>query len=118
MGHRRITTTDTEIGGVAVPEGTKIVMLFGSAHRDDKHFPEADRFDVRRRNADEHLTFGKGVHFCLGAPLARMEFQLVLELLTELAPTMRLVEPQTFPYQANVLWRSLEKLLVEPNPPV
>ncbi len=115
MGHRRIATTDTEIGGVAVAAGTKIVMLFGSAHRDNEHFPDADRFDVRRANADEHLTFGKGVHFCLGAPLARLEFQLVLELLTELTPRMRLVDPQPFPYQANVLWRSLEQLLVEPG---
>jgi len=116
LGHRRITTCDTEIGGVALPEGSRIIMLFGSAHRDPAHFPAPDELDVERDNAGTHLTFGKGAHFCLGAPLARMEFEIVLELLTEHAPAMRRVEGQAFPYAGNALWRTLSELLVEPRP--
>jgi cytochrome P450 len=116
LGHRRITTRDTEVGGVVLPEGSRLVMLFGSAHRDPAHFDEPDAFDVHRENADTHLTFGKGAHFCLGAPLARMEFEVVLELLTEHAPEMRLVEDQEFAYAGNALWRTLTQLLVVPRP--
>jgi cytochrome P450 len=116
LGHRRITTSATEIGGVPLPEGARIIMLFGSANRDPAHFPAPDDFDVRRDNAGTHLVFGKGVHFCLGAPLARMEFEIVLELLTEHAPEMCLVEGQAFPYAGNALWRTLGELLVEPRP--
>jgi cytochrome P450 len=113
LGWRRITTVATEVGGVAVPEGAKIVMLFASAHRDAAHFPDPDVLDVRRPNAVDHLSFGKGVHFCLGAPLARLEVRIVLELLTELAPDLRLVPGQSPAYSPNVLFRTLEHLLVE-----
>lgn len=116
LGHRRITTCATLVGGVEIPEGARIILLFGSAHRDPEHFPDPDDFDVRRENAGTHLTFGKGVHFCLGAPLARLEFQIVLELLTEHAPAMRLMPDQAFPYAGNALWRTLSELIVEPRP--
>jgi cytochrome P450 len=116
LGHRRIATRDTEISGVPLPQGARIIMLFGSAHRDPGHFAQPDEFDVQRDNAATHLSFGKGVHFCLGAPLARMEFQIVLELLTEQAPRLRLVADQTFPYAGNAMWRTLSELLVEPRP--
>jgi cytochrome P450 len=115
MGHRRLAATDTEIGGVAVPAGAKLVLLFASAGRDARHFAHPDAFDVHRANAVEHLTFGKGVHFCLGAPLARLELRIVLELLTELTPEMQLVEGQTFEYSPNALFRSLRALLVTPG---
>lgn len=116
LGHRRITTRETEVGGVPLPEGARVIMLFGSAHRDPAHFVEPDTFDVHRGNADTHLVFGKGAHFCLGAPLARMEFEVVLELLTEHAPAMRLVDHQEFPYAGNAMWRTLSQLLVVPRP--
>jgi cytochrome P450 len=115
MGHRRLVARDTHIGGVPVPAGAKLVLLFASAGRDADHFARPDEFDVHRSNAGEHLAFGKGVHFCLGAPLARLELQIVLELLTELTPAMRLVEGQTFEYSANALFRSLRHLLVAPG---
>jgi hypothetical protein len=115
MGHRRLAATDVEIGGVPVPAGAKLILLFASAGRDAQQFPVPDAFDVHRVNAVDHLTFGKGVHFCLGAPLARMELRIVLELLTELTPEMRLVEGQTFEYSPNALFRSLRALLVEPR---
>lgn len=116
LGHRRVTTSATEVGGVALPEGAPLIMLFGSAHRDPEHFAAPDEFDVHRDNAGTHLSFGKGVHFCLGAPLARMELEIVLELLTQHAPGMRLVADQQFPYAGNAMWRTLTELLVEPRP--
>jgi cytochrome P450 len=116
LGHRRITTCDTEIDGVALPKGSKLIMLFGSAHRDSRHFgADADRFDVRRDDARTHLTFGKGVHFCLGAPLARLEMQIVLELLAEYTPNIELVEDQKLPYANNALWRTLTELHARTN---
>jgi len=116
LGHRRTAAVDTEIGGVPIPAGAKIVLLFGCAARDPEHFPNPDALDVGRENAVDHVAFGKGVHFCLGAPLARMELAMVLELLTEVAPEMRLVADQSFPYVPIAMFRSVEELLVEPRP--
>jgi cytochrome P450 len=114
-GHRRTVAVDTELGGVALPAGARLVLLFASGDRDPAHFPDADRLDVTRENAVEHLSFGKGVHFCLGAPLARMEMRIALELLTARAPDMRLVTDQDFPYVPITMFRSLEHLLAEPQ---
>ncbi|MDC1295890.1 cytochrome P450, partial [Myxococcota bacterium] len=115
MGHRRLTSCDTSIAGVPLPEGAGLVMVFGAAHRDPLQFPNPDRFDVRRDEARTHLTFGKGVHFCLGAPLARMEIQAVIENFAELAPGLKLADGQRFPYAKNALWRTPTELLVNPS---
>ena len=115
LGHRRTAAVDTEIGGVPIAAGSKIVLLFCSAAHDAQHFPAPDALDVTRDNASDHFAFGKGVHFCLGAPLARLEIQIAIELLTELAPDMKLVPDQTFPYQPNALFRSIERLMVTPR---
>jgi unspecific monooxygenase len=79
----RTATAPVEIGGVVVEEGQKIAALLGAANRDPQVFPDADAFDVRR-DPNPHLAFGVGVHFCLGAPLARME---LAESLTALFAT-------------------------------
>jgi cytochrome P450 len=74
----RYVTTDAEWYGRAVPAGSKLAMLTGSAGRDERAFPDPDRLDVTR-HFDKHLTFGYGVHYCLGANLARLEAKVVLE---------------------------------------
>ncbi len=114
LGHRRLSSCDTSVGGVPIPKGAGLIMMFGAAHRDPAHFPDPDRFDVRREEARTHLTFGKGVHFCLGAPLARMEIQAVIEYFAELAPGLHLSEGQGFPYAGNALWRTLTELRLQP----
>jgi len=114
-GHRRTVAVDTELAGVALPAGARLVLLFASGDRDPAHFPEPDLLDVARDNAAEHLSFGKGVHFCLGAPLARMEMRIALELLTARAPGMRLVADQDFPYVPITMFRSLEHLFAAPQ---
>jgi cytochrome P450 len=74
----RYVTKDVEYYDQTVPEGSAMLMLMGSANRDDRRFPDGDRFDVHRP-AKGHLSFGFGIHFCLGAALARLEGRIALE---------------------------------------
>jgi cytochrome P450 len=75
----RTATEDVELAGAKIPKGAVVAPLFGSANRDERVFPDPDRFDPRRR-AREHLAFGHGVHHCLGAALARIEARAALEV--------------------------------------
>jgi cytochrome P450 len=74
----RQATQDVELAGVAIPAGSLVIPLLGSANRDDAQFPDGDRFDVSR-NTQGHVAFGLGIHFCLGASLARLEARVALE---------------------------------------
>jgi cytochrome P450 len=74
----RLVTTDVEHHGRVVPEGSVLLLLNASANRDDRKFPDGERFDIRRR-IDHHLSFGYGIHFCLGAALARLEGRVALD---------------------------------------
>jgi cytochrome P450 len=74
----RYVTRDVSWHGVQVPQGSRLALLTGSAGRDERKYPEPDRFDVRR-HFDRHVSFGHGIHFCLGASLARLEAKVALE---------------------------------------
>jgi cytochrome P450 len=74
----RYVTRDVELYGRGVPEGSVMVMLNGSANRDERHFPEGDRFDIHR-DIGRHQAFGYGIHLCLGAALARLEGRVALD---------------------------------------
>jgi cytochrome P450 len=76
----RLVVADTAIRGVPIAKGSRVLVILGSANRDEEHFPGADRFDIDR-GAPNNLPFGHGAHFCLGAPLARLEARLLLEAL-------------------------------------
>jgi cytochrome P450 len=78
----RITTTDAEVGGVSVPAGQIVLPWLTAANRDERVFTEPHRFDIHRK-PNPHLTFGHGIHFCLGAPLARLEARVALDLLLQ-----------------------------------
>src|SRR5207302_4893673 len=69
---------DADFQGEQVPAGSAMLFLVGSANRDDRRLPDGDRFDIHR-NVGQHLTFGYGVHFCLGAALARLEGRIALD---------------------------------------
>jgi len=74
----RWTTTDVELHGTDVPKDSKVLLLTGSAGRDERAFPDADRFDIHREMGN-HVSFGYGIHFCVGAALARLEGRIALE---------------------------------------
>ena len=87
----RVTTRDVEWYGRTVPAGARILLLTGSANRDEREFPDPNRFDVTRR-PEQHLALGYGVHFCLGASLARLESRVTLEEFVRRFPRVRVDE--------------------------
>lgn len=112
---RRYATQDAVVGGVRIPQGSRLLVVMASANHDERHFSDPDAIDVRRDNASEHLTFGYGSHQCMGKNIARMELQIYLEELTRRLPHMRLVE-QPFEYIPNVAFRGPKHLWVEWDP--
>lgn len=98
-----------EFGGRTIPVGSPVVSVIGSANRDELVFDQPDRFDITRPSPN-HLTFGGGVHYCLGAPLARMEAELAVRAIVTRFPALRLVaEPQ---WLDNFTLRGLKELRV------
>ncbi len=110
---RRRALKDAEIGGVKVPEGSNILLLLGSANRDETVFAEPNRFDVERTNARSHLSFGYGIHACVGQQLGKVEFAIALAELARRLPTLRLAPNQTFDFIHNISFRIPSALRVE-----
>ena len=107
----RKVTRDVVLGGVAIPPGSMLLLRFASANRDEARFPDADRFDVRRSNAAEHLAFGHGIHFCIGASLARKEMQVAFRALLDRLDGFRLSPGHPDPrHKPSVLLRGLAEL--------
>lgn len=113
VGWRRFATRDVDINGTTIPEGSQVLLLLGSANRDDAMYDSPDRFDITRENAKEHLAFGKGVHTCFGNVLARLEIKVALEVLSARLPGLQLVEDQDFEYMPNLAFRTLYHLDVK-----
>ena len=106
----RTATDDVEIGGAFLKKGQKIVSLLGSANRDPEVFPDADRFDISR-SPNPHIGFGAGIHFCIGAPLARLEMSISLPELVKRFPNLELAqEPIRRP---TFSLRGYEKVMVQ-----
>jgi cytochrome P450 len=87
----RVTTRPCEIGGASLPAGHRIMVIIGSANRDERHYPDPDRFDVRR-DASDHLALGHGVHHCAGAGLARLELHAVVRALAKRVTRLSLID--------------------------
>lgn len=94
-GHYRAVMKETQLGGVTIPESARVFLLWAAANRDPAIFSEPDELDVDRHNTAEHLGFGHGIHFCIGARLARMEARVILEEL--LQQTSRFSLDSTYP---------------------
>ena len=87
------TVQDVELGGVLVREGMQVLLALGAANRDPAKFLHADRFDITR-DPNPHLAFGHGIHFCIGAPLARLEAKIALTDLLERLTNLQLASDE------------------------
>jgi cytochrome P450 len=92
LGLYRNTTRDVTLHGVTIPANSKVYINYAAANRDAGAFPDPDRFDLRRP-PKRHMSFGLGTHFCLGAPMARLEAEIALQALIERLPGLRLLGP-------------------------
>jgi cytochrome P450 len=110
----RKTTDDCELAGVSLPAGSMVVPIFGSANRDERRYADPDRFDVMR-DTQGHLAFGQGIHFCLGAPLARMEARIALTALLQHLPFVELADEHPERVEPFFL-RGLKSLALVFNP--
>ncbi len=112
---RRIATEDTTIGSVDVPEGAKLMLSMGAANRDPNVFPDPDKFDPSRDNSQSHLSFGKGIHFCLGAHLARIEIDIILQQMLDRYVDVALEKEGPFEFPPNISFRGPVSLSVRWN---
>jgi cytochrome P450 len=110
---RRKALSDCEIGGQPIPQDASLLVMLAAGNRDAELFAAAERFDIDRVNAKEHVSFGSGPHFCLGAPLARLELKVILEKLTRRIPSLRLVPSQPLKAIETIQFRGPTSLLVE-----
>jgi cytochrome P450 len=109
---RRVTTRPTTLGGVDLPAGAKLYLWLAAAGRDGQVFDDPDEFELERPNAPKHLAFGKGMHYCLGAALGKLEAQLALEELAGRFPGLRLVADQELSFHPNISFRGPQALWV------
>lgn len=107
-GHYRHVVNDTELGGVALQAGSRLLLMWGAANRDPSHFEDPDQFRIDRSAGKSHPTFGKGAHFCVGAALARLEATVVIRHLLE--RTTLIEAAQTGLWLPSLLVRRLDHL--------
>ncbi|MBM4267064.1 MAG: cytochrome P450 [Deltaproteobacteria bacterium] len=112
QGLFRTTTEEVELGGATLPKGAHLQLLYGAANRDEAHFPESDELRPGRPNGAAHLAFGGGVHFCLGAALARLEGRIALETLTRRLPEIRLDPIRPSVRRPHFFLRGFEQLWI------
>ena len=110
---RRITTCDTTLGGVGLPAGTRLFLNLAAANHQPDLFDGPETFDLHRPNATRNISFGKGIHFCLGMSLAKMEARITLDLLAEMVPGLRLLDGQPLDYFPNITFRGPNALVVD-----
>jgi cytochrome P450 len=110
QGLFRYATVDAEIEGVAIPAGSKIWLMFGAANRDEGVFPAGEEFDATREHLNEHLAFGMGRHFCIGAPLSRLEGTVAFDELAKRLHLPAFAPGNSFEYEPSYVLRGLVQL--------
>ena len=109
----RFAREDVEVGGSVIPRGEMVLVVLASADRDPERFADPDDLDITRTH-NKHLAFGKGIHHCLGAPLARMEGQIAISTLLRRMPNLRLgTSPQSLTWRQGLILRGLRGFPVE-----
>jgi len=112
MATERYAREDITIAGTTIPRGELVLAVIGSANRDANYFDNPDSLDVTREN-NKHLAFGQGVHYCLGAPLARLEGQVAISTLVQRMPNLLLsIAPDRLRWRGGIILRGLEALPV------
>ncbi len=111
----RFSTEDVVVGDVTIPAGEFVLASLSSANRDDSRFPDADKFDITRPPGG-HLAFGHGIHYCLGAPLARIEGEIAVGTLLDRYDIALAAEPETLRWRASTLLRGLYTLPISLTP--
>jgi cytochrome P450 PksS len=110
MTTQRFAREDMTIGSVKIPQGELVLAVLGSANHDETQFPNPETFDITRQ-PNKHIAFGQGAHFCLGAPLARLEGQIALTTLFRRFPDLRLAQaPESLRWRKSLIIRGLEEL--------
>ena len=110
QGLPRVAMRDTEVGGVAIPKGAKLVVMFAAANRDPATFSCPHELDPERDNVRDHVAFGVGTHFCVGASLARLEANVAIEHLADRVASFELLPTNTFEYLPSYVLRGLKRL--------
>jgi cytochrome P450 len=109
---RRVTTRPVTLGGVDLPEGAKLFLWLAAAGRDETEFDRPDEFDLHRPGADRYLAFGRGVHNCLGANLAKLEAHIAIAELARRYPGLTLAHDQRLTFHPNISFRGPHVLKV------
>jgi cytochrome P450 len=112
FGMWRIAGEDCVIGGQDVTAGQRLFLAYLSANRDSSHYSEPDEFRLDHERSAPHLAFGRGIHACIGAPLARLEGKVVLDVITERLPNLHLVEGFSPTYMPHPFLRGMGSLPV------
>jgi cytochrome P450 len=107
----RVATRDTELAGVPIPAGSTVMPMLGAANRDENRYPDPDRFELFR-SPKPHISFGQGVHICLGMHLARLEMRVALNRLLDRLPNLRLDPEGDDPHIRGQVFRSPTSLPV------
>jgi hypothetical protein len=115
-GHFRVVTRDTTLAGTPIPAGGRLMLLWGAANRDPLQFHEPQLLNLSRTAIKGHLGFGRGIHFCLGAHLARLEARVAIGCLLERTADIRLAAEHEDRYHPSLLIRRLEKVLISVTP--
>jgi cytochrome P450 len=117
QGLFRMAVQDTEIGGTPIPAGSRILLSYASANRDEREFDHPELIDLERENPEGHLAFGRGIHFCLGAALARLEARVAFTLLLTRLKNIRAVEEKNdYRHVPSVILRGLQRLYLTFEP--
>jgi cytochrome P450 len=119
----RLARKTTTLGGVPIAAGTVLMLCLGAANRDPRKFMEPDQFQLERKNVREHIAFGRGIHTCAGAPLARVEGRVTINRLLDRMSDIRISETEhgplgqrTYHYEPTFLLRGLTQLHIEFTP--